>query len=338
MPVLSGSFPVRRYSVSGTLPSPFWDSLQGGMTANAYTPPLSANWSGTRVGLVTVDNLLDADFNDRKWMADPYVFAALRIDTKSAPAALVKAEYDRRLKAWRAEFKSAHVPRDVRKDIKEAVTEEVLAQTSARTKVVDFVWNTSENWVTLGHLSDGIADQFVRTFRQTTGLTLTPWSPFGEEVPVDMPGDFYLWLWWALDAGELDNVSDASVDGKIVLKGRGSETSCTGEDVNKHPEPRTAVMSGKRPTVMKLRLSVDDLAFSFTMNGPELHISSLKLPEGETSSRVDREAAILDRLGAYERLHAVVAEWASGFRSFYNTKAYHEWVQNDLTPWIQPKV
>lgn len=337
MPVLSGSFPVRRYSVTGSLNHPFWDTVQAGLEAAAYTPPLTANWTGTRTGVVTVDNLLVCDFSDRAWLADPYVFASLRIDTKSAPAALVKAEYDRRIKAWRSENKAAHVPRDVRKDLKEQVTSEILSVTSARTKVVDFVWNTHENWVTLGHLSDSVADLFVRTFSSMTGLALTPWSPFGEEVPVDMPGDFYLWLWWQIENGDVPAVNAAWLDGKIVLKGRGSETTCTGEEVEKHPEPRTAIRSGKRPVVVKLKVSDNDLEYAFTMTGPDLNISSLKLPEGETTSRIDREASILDRLGAYEHLHAIVAAWANRFKSFYNTKEYHEWVQNDLTPWLAPK-
>jgi hypothetical protein len=286
-----------------------------------------------------VDNLLVSDFADRNWVADPYVFASLRIDTKSAPAPLVKAETDRRIAAWRHENKAAHVPREVRRQIKENVAEEVLEVTSARTKVVDFVWNTHDNWVTLGNLSDSVADQFVRTFSKMTGLSLDTWSPFGDEVPADMPGDFYLWLWWHIENGDVPGVDAAWLDGKIVLKGRGFETSCTGEEIEKHPEPRTAIRSGKRPAVMKLKVAAEPYEFAFTLSGSDLHLSSLKLPEGESgrSARVDREANILDRLGGYEQLHSIVAAWATQFRSFYNTKAYHEWVQNDLTPWLQPK-
>ena len=338
MPVLSGSFPVRRYSVSGTIPSPFWDFIQQGLSDNAYIEPASNKWAGTRSGLVTVDNLLVTDFFDRKWMSEPYVFASLRIDTKSAPAPLVKAETEKRCKAWRIEKGTAHIPREVKREIKEQVTEDLLETTSARTKTVDFVWNVVDNWVTLGNLSESVADQFVRTFQRAFGVTLEAWSPFGEEVPADMPGDFYLWLWWAIENDGLENVEAAAVDGKLVLKGRGSETSCTGEDVEKRPEPRSAVLDGKRPTVVKIKVSYNDLDYAFTLSGSDLHIASLKLPEGEVSSKVDREASILDRLGCYENLHGIVANWSNYFRSFYNSKAYHEWVQNDLTPWLSPKV
>lgn len=339
MPVLSGSFPVRRYSVIGSLEAPFWERIQEGLTTNAFSEPVNAAWAGTRTGVVTVDNLLVTDFNDRRWLADPYVFASLRIDTKSPSAAVVRAETDRRVQAWRTEHKAAHVPRDVRKDIKDQATQDVLEKTSARTKVVDFVWNTHDNWVTLGHLSDGVADHFVRTFRAAFGLALENWSPFGQEVPADMPGDFYLWLWWRIENGEFEGVDAAWIDGKIVLKGKGSETTVTGDQVEKLPEPRSAVLTGKRPTMLKLRVAADDLEYAFTLSGPDLHISSLKLPEAEAgrSSRVDREANILDRLGAYERLHGILAGWANQFQAFYNTKAYHEWVRNDLTPWLSPK-
>lgn len=337
MPVLSGSFPVRRYSVVGTIPSPFWDHIQEGLTRVSFSDPLSPQWSGTRAGFVTVDNLLVTDFYDRKWMSEPYVFASLRIDTKSAPAPLVKAELDRRCKAWRIDKGAAHIPREVKREMKEQVTADILATTSPRTKSIDFVWNVVDNWVTLGNLSDSVADQFVRLFQQAFNVTLTAWNPFGEEVPADMPGDFYLWLWWATQNDALDNVEGAAIDGKIVLTGRGSETSCTGDEVEKRPEPRSAVLDGKRPSVVKIKVTDRNLDYAFTLTGPDLHLSSLKLPEGETSSRVDREAAILDRLGCYENLHGFVAHWASTFQKFYNTKAYHEWVQSELTPWLQPK-
>jgi len=339
VPVLSGSFPVRRYSVVGNLPTPFWDHIQEGLTATKFVEPLTKKWSGSRSGIVTVDNLLDTDFYDRKWMSEPYVFASLRIDTKSPPAPLVKAELERRCKAWRIENATAHIPRELKREIKENVTEEILETTSARTKTVDFVWNVVDNWVTLGHLSDGVADQFVRTFQQAFGVTLTTWSPFGEEVPADMAGDFYLWLWWAIDNDALENVQEAAIDGKIVLNGRGCETSCTGEDVENRPEPRSAVLDGKRPSVMKIKVTNDSLDYAFTLSGADLHIAALKLPESEAgrTSRVDREASILDRLGCYENLHGFVANWASTFTRFYNTKQYHEWAQDDLAPWLQPR-
>lgn len=339
MPVLSGSFPVRRYSVVGTLDAPFWERIQEGLTVNAFSEPPNPSWAGTRTGTVTVDNLLVTDFADRNWLADPYVFASLRIDTKSPSAAVVRAETDRRVSAWRSEHKAAHVPRDVRKQLKDQATEDVLAKTSARTKVVDFVWNTKDNWVTLGHLSDGVADHFTRTFRAAFGLGLENWSPFGQEVPAEMPGDFYLWLWWQIENGEDLGVDAVWIDGKIVLKGRGSETTVTGDQVEKMPEPRSAVLNGKRPTMLKLKVGLEELEYAFTLSGPDLHISSLRLPEAEAgrSGRIDREANILDRLGAYERLHDLLAGWAKTFGGFYNTKAYHEWVTAELTPWLNPK-
>lgn len=337
MPVLSGSFPVRRYSVVGSIPIPFWDHVQGGLTNASFVEPLTKKWSGNRAGFVTVDNLLVTDFYDRKWMSEPYVFASLRIDSKSAPAPLVKAETEKRCKAWRTEKGTAHIPREVKREIRESVTEELLETTSARTKTIDFVWNIVDNWVTLGNLSDTVADLFVRNFQSAFGVTLTPWSPFGEEVPAEMPGDFYLWLWWAIENDGLNNVEDADIDGKLVLKGRGSETSCTGEDVQKLPEPRSAVLDGKRPSVVKIKVTNDSLDYAFTLSGPDLHIAALKLPEGETTSKADREAAILDRLGCYENLHGFVANWANNFSRFYNTKEYHEWVQSDLMTWLQPR-
>jgi hypothetical protein len=88
---------------------------------------------------------------------------------------------------------------------------------------------------------------------------------------------------------------------------------------------------------MKIKITDRDLDYAFTLSGPGLHIAALKLPEAETVSKVDREAAILDRLGCYENLHGFVANWANTFRNFYNTKQYHEWVQADLNPWLQPR-
>lgn len=345
MPVLSGSLPIRRYrvnSLNGTPPN-FHTMLRDGLSANTYieSDPTSV-WQGQRSGWASIDNYLNEDAS-HDCMVGEYAVFSVRIDTKSAPPGRVRALLAKEIDAWKAERNAKHVPRDVKQQLKEQVTNDVLAKTPPRTKIIDVAWNTEQDWLVLGHLSDGIADAFMRNFGSSFGgLGLELWQPFGteEEMVSDLErtaGDFYLWLWWSIATGqELRGVESIAIDGKIVLSGRGGETSVQHENVDAVPEAKAALLDGKRPSMMKLKAEIDGLTYSFAVSGTRAFMPNLKLPEAaEKKARVDREAAIIDRLGAYDRLHDTFEGWIKDFRALQAEDAAWSAVWTDITTWMQ---
>lgn len=345
MPVLSGSFPVRRYHVKNVANTPpdYYTMIREGLKVGVYREPASAIWSGVRTGWCSVDNYLNDDPSDQ-CMVGEYAVFSLRIDTKNAPAALVRAKLAKAMDAWKQEHGAKAVPKDVKQELRENVTNEVLSNTSPRTKVIDVTWDTAQDWVVLSNLSESVADAFVRQFHSSfPGLTLELWQPFGteEDLLADIEhrsADFYLWLWWCIATGEeLHGVEGISVDGKVVLSGSTGETAVSSEDIDRVVEVRPALRSGKRPSSMKLRFESNGLEYAFTLNGSRMFIPSLKLPESSENkkSRLDREAAILDRMGAYSSMHDTMAVWVKDFLAVHADGDAWSDVSRRITNWME---
>lgn len=343
MSVLSGSFPARRYHVKNLANTPpnYFEMLREGLVAGNFVEKLGI-WSGVRTGWCSLDNYLNPDPSDQ-CMVGEYAVFGFRVDTRNAPAGLVRAKLDRAVRAWKAEHNAKAIPKDVKQELRESVTDEVLSNTSPRTKVIDVAWDTVNDWVVLGNLSESVAEAFVRQFSASfPGLALELWQPFGTEEDLlsdleDRAANFYLWLWWSIDTGEdLHGVESIAVDGKVVLSGSTGETSVSSEDVNRVVEVRPALRSGKRPISMKLRFECDGLEYVFTLNGSRMFIPALKLPESavDKKSRLDREAAILDRLGAYDALQTTLEAWIKDFLALHTDGAKWSAVSTSLNEWM----
>lgn len=342
MPVLSGSLPVRRFHINhmSGRPSNYYQFVRDGLSANTYTEK-SGIWSGQRSGWASVDNYLNADASEEALVGEYAVFS-LRIDTRTASAPRVRAMLDKAVRDWKAEHNAKHVPRDVKQQLKENVTNEVLLETTPRTKIVDVAWDITNDWLIVSHLSDGVIDTFMRNFGASfPGIGLDPWQPFGteDEMISDLErtaGDFYLWMWWAISTGEdIDGVESLDVDGKVVLTGKGGETTVSSETIHQVPEAHVALLNGKRPTMMKLRADIDGAEYAFSVAGTRAFFPTLKLPDsGEKKTRLDREAAILDRLGAYGKLHDTFDGWIKQFRKVYNDAVAWPAMSEDIHTWL----
>ena len=343
MPVLSGSLPVRRFHVNhiSGRPSNYYQFVRDGLSANTYTDK-SGIWSGQRSGWASIDNYLNADASQEALVAEYAVFS-LRIDTRTASAPRVRALLDKAVASWKQEHAAKHVPRDVKQQLRENVTNEVLSETTPRTKIIDVVWDTTNDWLIFSHLSDGVLDAFMRNFGASfPGIGLEPWQPFGaeDELISDLErtaGDFYLWLWWAISTGaEVNGVENLDIDGKVVLAGKGGETTVASEDIHHVPEANVALLNGKRPSMMKLRADIDGRTFAFSVTGTRAFFATLKLPDsGEKKSRLDREAAIIDRMGAYVSLHDTFAGWIKQFSAIYNDPTAWTAASSDIDTWLK---
>jgi hypothetical protein len=343
VPVLSGSLPARRFRVNhiSGRPSNYYGFVRDGLSANTYTDKAGI-WSGQRSGWASIDNYLNADASQEALVAEYAVFS-LRIDTRTASAPRVRALLDKAVAAWKQEHGAKHVPRDVKHELRENVTNEVLSETTPRTKIIDVVWDTTNDWLILSHLSEGVLEAFMRNFGASfPGIGLEAWDPFGseDELIADVErtaGDFYLWLWWSISTGEaVDGVENLDVDGKVVLSGKGGETTVSSEAIHQVPEAHVALLNGKRPTMMKLRADIDGRTFAFSVTGCRAFFATLKLPDsGEKKTRLDREAAIIDRMGAYGLLHDTFSGWIRQFRTMYNDPSTWPEVSESINNWLK---
>jgi recombination associated protein RdgC len=153
-----------------------------------------------------VHNLLDVDFTDRgRWLYNHYIAFALRVDKKVLPAKLFKATLEKRLQAWCQENGRERVPRAVREEQKELLTEQMMARTLPRVAVTEACWNVVDGWVFFHTSSEAANDRFRKLFRATFGLGLEPASPL----------DFLADLPEVAAALEHTGLSDLRPDGEV---------------------------------------------------------------------------------------------------------------------------
>ena len=130
------------------------------------------------MGWTTVNNLLDTDFSvTDNWLYDRYIIAQLRIDKKVLPANLFRAHLEKRMEDWCKAKDQKRCPAQVKAELKDLLTAEMLSKTLPRVKAIEFCWNIVDGWVFLHNNSDSVNERFLKLFFETFGLELQPASP-----------------------------------------------------------------------------------------------------------------------------------------------------------------
>lgn len=178
MAILNGALTVRRFRVLGDLPSGPRESWRDLLNEHAFHESPVERGKEEAEGWVQVHNLLDTAFEDStRWLLDPYLIFALRVDKKSLPAKFFNATLAKRCEAWTTENQVERCPAAVRARIKEELEDEWLKRTLPRVAVTECVWNIDAGWLLVHSQSDGVADRIRKRFLRTFGLELAPWSP-----------------------------------------------------------------------------------------------------------------------------------------------------------------
>jgi hypothetical protein len=335
MPVLSGAYAARRFRVTGNPDAANPASAADALEANAF--PFDWKGAGIKAGWVTVDNLLDAQFvGPRDWVVGNYYIFTLRLDTRQVSPVLLKAHLDKACGAWRIEHGRTHVPREIKREMKENLSLELVQQVNPRTRTYDVCWDLTSDIVSFSGLSDTIVDQFRMLFQRTFSCSLEPLHPMGEEVKTSDVSDFYLWLWWALENGGDLDVEDSTIDGRITLADTTATTTIASEVLQQVPEARLAALNGKRPTSVRLTVTFNGLPFSFAVQGSDIDIVGLKIPGAgtEKGQRFDREATVLDRMSLHEAVQDKVSTWVQTFQAV-QAASWDTWLAEDCTPWLK---
>ena len=315
MAILTGAFSARRFKLIGNLDlRP--DTIAQALERDSF--PVSWTGLGQKSGWVAVDNLLSRSFTEnRDWVAGDYYVFSFRVDTRRIPSNVLKAHVAQACAAWLKEVGSSRVPGKVRRELRESVINQLTPGIQSVTRTYDVALNIRDQTITFGGLSPDLLRRFVKAFSQTFKASIEPMHPMGSLPEIATSRQFYLWLWWAADTGAPLGVENVTLAKRICLTDKDASTTIAADDVQAIPEARMAALAGRRPTQLKLNVTMDSQDFTFSLQGADLDIHGLKIPEdleSSGSSQSDNEAAIIDRMGAYERLYGVIEDWSQRFR------------------------
>ncbi len=167
-------------------------------------------------------------------------------------------------------------------------------------------------------------------------------SDVQEGLPIvpHLAGEFYTWLWYtseqrgaAFDLPAPVGAVDLWVDERLAFRAA-EETKVvavmTGENPAATLEARAALAGGKVLQEIRLGLRREDREFLFTLKGPAMHLTALKLPSvvSEGAGGQGMEEALFERVHLYDEVCFVLSGL---FREFAQIRAGNAW-QDEVLP------
>jgi hypothetical protein len=164
-----------------------------------------------------------------------------------------------------------------------------------------------------------------------------------EGLPIvpHLAGEFYAWLWWASEqqgavfplAAPVGQV-DVWVEDRLSFR-RPDDTKVaavlTGENPAATLEARAALAGGKVIQDIRLGLRRDDREYFFTLKGPAMHLTQVKLPQ---VVKEGGEEVVYERVHLVEELELVVGGLFRAFAEVRTGEAWEDEVLPGLHDWI----
>lgn len=200
------SFTARRFRIEGDLPSVNDASFTKRLVDRRFQP-LSPNEERS-FGWVTADNCLDSRFSDESVSRGPAAVFSLRIDKRRVNSRLLRAMMDLELRGRRKDVEknaegvagvggpdgarkpSARKSREEKSELRRALTEELMRNTTPTMDVYTVIIYPRERMVLFGSLSKASNEVFRTLFADTFDVTLSALTPFhrGLELLEQMEG------------------------------------------------------------------------------------------------------------------------------------------------------
>lgn len=336
MSILTGAMQARFFAVEnpGEAANPM--RMEEALQNNAF--PFGWQGAGTRVGWVSVDNMLEASFSGtRDWLVGHLAVFALRMDVRTVPSRLLKARVQQECEKWMKETGAPRVPRATRNEIKDRLTNELLVDAPVRTRTFDLVWDLSDNTVLFMGLTSDLEERVKALWLRTFGCSLASIHPVAPADDLASVPYFYLHTWQSVAADALLAGTDTPrLVGKIKFADADGAVIVEAEDVAGSVEARTAVRLGKLPTGLKLHFTMADTlqTLDLTLGTNEVVFTAFKI-HTSADDRPDRDAAILDRYSTARRTLALVVQWGKAFRDLYTDPVrWDGWQNGSLAEWV----
>lgn len=183
MGLMAGALSFRRYKVMGELPDGFRDLYIESIGRYVLRENDKARTKDDNLGWVSILDPADIDLHLNKFLYNQFLVLALRVDRKRVPARYLKIMVDRKV---REVMKAAGLERmgaQRRKEIKEAVEEELLGRALPVVATFDMMWDIDKMEVWFFATSDAICDLFRGLFKDTFGLELHRLKPADWMMP-----------------------------------------------------------------------------------------------------------------------------------------------------------
>lgn len=159
--------------------------------------------------------------------------------------------------------------------------------------------------------------------------------------------EFLTWLWWKSEerggSVELVGVGDIIVvfEMHMLLEAGEGETNekiiCSGLQ-SELQEARTGLKMGKKLEQARLKVSVNDMEWNFTLAGSVMEFRNLKLPKTENSvesgNPEETEGMILERIYLIEEIDRIITGL---FKQFLEIRVGSSWPQEveKLRNWVK---
>lgn len=192
MGLLSGSGSWLLFRFRGQLPEDWREVFQEGINKHAHVERLEFRTKDPNIGWVCVDEPTEAPKHGLDWLHNGMPVLGVRTDKKSINGKMLEALLVREMEKIRAERAVAAISKKWRKEIKEALAEELLAKQTPSLNMGEFV-------IDLEHShefpDEGIVEYDVYAF----GTSIPTPTMIRETFGVDMYVDRY--VDWLFDAG-----------------------------------------------------------------------------------------------------------------------------------------
>ncbi len=323
MGLLQGPMSLRFYRVDGELPRKSPERVLEPIRRHAFRELGPEKETG--MGWVSPANLLDTDFDEQKVFSNQYLTLSLRVDKKQIDARLFRARLEKEMEAVQKKTRRERLRPAERKEIRQKLQRELLAQTDPARRVYDLCWDVGTGRLYYYSTADATQDPFRNLFQKTFDLEVEALSvkgrfeaAIGGPIPPDVedPGrEFLTWLFWRTDreGGRFELPKSGEIflwiEDRLVFKDGGEKpasTAVSGGDPARAPESKAALAGGKRLARVKVGLKRGEREWSLTLDGETLDVTALKIPalftEREDEVLYERVALLEEAVFAVEEL------------------------------------
>ena len=173
-------------------------------------------------GFVDFVNLygLDPQFHDRLHVFGNWFVAAVRFDKRNVPASTIKRELAKRSNEFVQDSGKKYISREMKKALKEEITEQLLKRVPPQTSFVVFTVDMSNGNGYYYATSKKSFEQFEELFERAYGVSF-------EAVIPETDTDFLTYIWWE---SESNSFAEMPFNGKLTKTFVGDKVSVSDDD------------------------------------------------------------------------------------------------------------
>jgi len=172
MGLLTGALSFRRYRVVGDLPPDFRDRFLDAIAAHTLRENDRARSKEENLGWAAITDPGDMDLFLNKFLYNNFLVLSMRVDKKRVPGKYLKIQVDRRVRDSMKAKGLERIGAAHRRELKEAVEEELLGRALPVVAVYDMAWDILKGEVWFFATSDPVHDLFRGLFLETFKLEI----------------------------------------------------------------------------------------------------------------------------------------------------------------------